>query len=500
MAELDMSPGSPNWWLRRLHSRLVSRRPHVMKLWCYYDGEHPLAFASQKFLNAFGGLFNAYADNWMPLIVGAVGQRCHVEGFRFGSEPDADDAAWEIWQDNNMDAQSELAMYESLITGESYATAWYDEDDDVELTIEPASNAVVELDPKNHRRRLAGLRTYLDEFGYEHAELFLPDMVHLFRSTSASDGITTVLSTDNMWQIDDVVVPDGMMDNPIGKVPMVPLTNNPRLMRHRWLDTTAQSEIACVLAQQDALNVLAADLLVAAERHALPQRWATGLEIKKDPVSNQTVPPFKPEDWLWQADGDSGPTGVQFGQFQAADLSNYVKAIEMAVQHVASQTQTPPHYFYLGGGQPPSGESIRSAEAGLVAKARSKHKHFGEAFEELMRCAFALQKDDRANETSAETIWADPETRTYSELSDALLKQQALNVPDQALWEKAGYSPVEIARFNVWRAQQALLAPPPIPPGVEPRALALAKGLPKISEPPIASTTPGVPPPEPSNP
>lgn len=492
MATDDMAPGQPMWWLRRLNSRIIARRPHVLKLWRYYDGEHPLAFASQKFLNAFGGLFSAYADNWCPLIVGAVGQRLHIEGFRFGSSPAADTDAWTIWQDNNMDAQSELGIYEALITGEAYATAWFDEDGDPELTIEPASNAIVELDPKNHRRRLAGLRTYLDEYGYERAELFLPDQVHMFRSTSTTDpGMYAVLDVNQAWQVDDAITDDGIMANPTGGVPMVPLTNNPRLLRHRWLDTTAQSEIAAVLAQQDALNVLAADLLVAAERHALPQRWATGLEIKRDPQTNQVLPPFKPEDWLWQADGESGPTGVQFGQFQAADLSNYVKAIEMAVQHVASQTQTPPHYFYLGGGQPPSGESIRSAEAGLVAKAHSKMRHFGEAFEELMRIAFALQKDARADETSAETIWRDPETRTYSELSDALLKQQALGVPQPALWEKAGYSPVEIGRFKAMKAQEILLS------GATPAPASMASGRPQGQ---IISTEPATAPPNPEAP
>lgn len=480
-----MTPMAPYWWLRRLHGRIAARRPHVQKLWRYYDGEHPLAFASAKFLNTFGGLFNAYADNWCPLIVEAVGQRLHIEGFRFGTNPAADQTAWDLWQANNMDAKSELGIYEALITGEAYATAWYgDTPDEIELTIEPAANAVVELDPKNPQHRLAGLRTYVGEDGYEHGELFLPDAVFLFRSGSPIGDSMMVIPTDQQWVLDDATYPDGMQPNPTGVVPMVPLTNRPRLLRHRWLDTTAQSEIATVLSQQDALNVLAADMLVAAEKHALPQRWVTGLEIKRDPTTNQVVPPFRDQDTIWQAE-DGTDVGVAFGQFQAADLSNYVKAIDQTVQHLASQTQTPPHYFYLGGGQPPSGESIRSAEAGLVAKARSKMKHFGEAFEELMRIGFALTDDPKAKETRAETIWADPETRTYSELSDALLKQQALNIPDQALWEKAGYSPTEISRFKVMRAEQALFTPPPIPPGVEPAALRPAIGVPKETVPPV---------------
>lgn len=476
-------PGSPEWWLQRLYARLAKRRPHVHKLWRYYDGEHPLAFASAKFLNTFGGLFSAYADNWCPLIVSAVGQRLHIEGFRFGDDPKADDDAWAMWQANNMDAQSELGIIESLVTGEGCATAWLDDDGEVEFTIEPALNAIVELSPRNHQERLAGLRTYIDEYGVERAELFLPDGVWMFRSTTKIGDYDVVLET-SAWEVDSATTPDGFMANPLGEVPMVPLTNNPRLLRHRSLDTTAQSEIASVLAQQDALNVLAADLLVAAERHAMPQRWVTGLEIRRDPTTQQVIPPFKQDDPIWQTE-DGHDAGVTLGQFAAADLSNYVTAINQAVQHLASQTQTPPHYFYLGGGQPPSGESIRAAEAGLVAKSKSKMKHLGEAFEELVRLGFALKDDPRAKVKNAETIWADPETRTYSELSDALLKQQALNVPDEALWEKAGYSPTEIARFKPMRAEQALLQPPPIPQAVEPAALRPAIGLPKETVPPV---------------
>ena len=153
------------------------------------------------------------------------------------------------------------------------------------------------------------------------------------------------------------------------------------------------------------------------------------------------------------------------GQFQVADLGNYTRAIETLVQHVASQTRTPPHYFYLSG-QFPSGEALRSAEAGLVSKARRKQRHFGEAWEEVVRLALRLAGDDRA-EPKIETIWGDPETCTESEHVDALVKLKALNVPDQPLWERAGFSPTEIARFDQLRTFDALLAGAPEPTPAE---------------------------------
>ena len=453
---------TPEQWLKRLYARLVNRRPYIEKLWRYYDGEHPLAFAGPKFKRTFGGLFSAYADNWCPLIAHASGQRLRPVGFRFGDNPNADLDAQAIWQANNMDAQAELAILESIVSGCGYATAWFDDDGDVEITVESALAAVVEHHPKNRRVRLAGLRCYMGEDDREHAELFLPDAVYLFvRQGSGSDILDPV---NTQWSVDTALYPAGYQDNPLGKVPMVPLENNPRLRPHPRYDIAAQSDLANVIAQQDALNVLVADMLVAAENAAMPQRWALGFEIQRD-ANNQPIETFKPNQTVWQ--GEGGPQAQAFGQFATADLSNYVHAIDMAVQHVASQSQVPPHYFFLGGGQPPSGESIRSAEAGLVAKCRSKAVHLGEAFEEMMRICFALRNDPRADVIAAETIWADIETRTEAEHMDAIVKRAAIGVPLRQLWEDSNYTPAQIERFPAMLQEQALLAPqlpaPPVP-------------------------------------
>ena len=50
-------------------------------------------------------------------------------------------------------------------------------------------------------------------------------------------------------------------------------------------------------------------------------------------------------------------------------------------------------------------------------------------------------EDPRGDVDDSETIWADPEYRSESELADALVKRAAIGVPRQQLWEDAGYSP-----------------------------------------------------------
>ena len=129
----------------------------------------------------------------------------------------------------------------------------------------------------------------------------------------------------------------------------------------------------------------------------------------------------------------------------------------MLVQHVASQTRTPPHYFYLSG-QFPSGESLKSAETGLVAKARRKMRPWGESWEEVMRLCYRVQGDRRADFALAETIWASPESVNEAAHIDALVKMVAgLGIPKAATWEPAGFTPQQIARFRPMLAEQAFL-------------------------------------------
>ena len=47
----------------------------------YYDGEHDLAFATEKFQNTFGTLFREFALNLCPVICDAVRDKMRIVGF-----------------------------------------------------------------------------------------------------------------------------------------------------------------------------------------------------------------------------------------------------------------------------------------------------------------------------------------------------------------------------------------------------------------------------------
>lgn len=453
----DYEAGAPRWWLKRLYTELAGRRPAIEKATKYYDGEHNLTFQSKRFVEAFGGLFDAFSDNWCQVVVDAAEERLNVEGFRVGEAAEGDKAAWAIWQANELDSQSQLAHTDALICGESYGVVWFGDGDTPDITVEHPTNCIVEHHPKRRRLRRAGLRVYLDDWGHEHAELFLPDAVWLFRSPSANASNLIVPESVLSWVPDPEAVKhdvrdDGSMDNPLGRVPVVPLPNKPRTLQLSKRGLLVQSEIAPIIPLQDAVNKEIADMLVGSEFFAMPQRWATGFSVDRDPVTNAPKPPSVENGKILVSEKG----GAKLGSFDTGDIGAFVKAVEMLIQHIASISRTPPHYLNASADRL-SGESIKAAETGLVAKVKRKTRHFGEGWEEVMRLAGQVAGEaGLADGTSMETIWADPETRTESEHIDAVIKQKALNIPDVILWEKAGYSPQEIARIKALVASEGL--------------------------------------------
>lgn len=468
MAE-DNPPGSPIWWIRRLHTRMLERRPIIESTAAYYDGAHNLAYAGKKFRETFGTTFKPFADNWTGVVVDACEERLNIVGFRVDDEVKADDDANAIWQENDMDAQAQMGHTDSLVGGASCVTTWIrDEEGTPEITVDSAMNTIVETHPKHRRRRLAALRCWTDPYGYEHAELFLPDEVYLFKSKNKVDSTTGGVDPANcQWEVDEKaegVDLNGAMTNPLGVVPVVELLNRPRLHIAKNVGWIAHSEINAVIPLQDAANKLMADMLTASEAAAFPQRWLVGYEPGEDPKTKAPLEPnFKAgAGMLWWLEDPS----AKFGQFQAADLSNYVQAIGMVVMHIASISATPPHYLNASADRL-SGESIKSAESGLIAKTRRKMVYFGDTWETVMRLAGAISGNQALTQASSmETIWANPETRTEAELADAAVKQLANGVPWQARMEFLGYTPAEIDRMRTMRAEDALdsLLNPPAPP------------------------------------
>lgn len=418
---------TPEQWRDTLLDALARRLSDIQRCDQYYRGEHRMAFTTSQFRQTFGNLFASFADNWCDLIVDASAERLRIEGFRFG-DSSADEAAWEIWQRNALDSESDMAHTDAIKLGCVYALVGPDDGGKALIQVEAADKAIVAVDPAQGKRRLAGLRHWIDEWGVAHAAVYLPDSVTWWRR----DG------DYGQWTMEE-----GSGSNPLGVVPLIPLPNSPTLS-----DRLGRSDIIRVIPLQNAVNKMCGDMIVASEFAAYPQRWATGLDIPLHPETGKpmTANFLGGAERIWSVSNEN----AKFGNFAVSDLGIYVRAIEMLIQHVAAQTRTPPHYLLGAMGSFPSGESLKATETGLVAKVRRKMLSFGEGWEEAMRLAFAVEGDmTKAEEVDAEVIWANPESRIVGETVDAATKLASIGVPRPALWEYIGASPQQIARWKV---------------------------------------------------
>jgi hypothetical protein len=433
-------PEEPEDWIAYLDSKLSNQRGVAQRYANYYDTKNSsLPYAQERFKEAFGDMFQGWTVNFCPLIVDSISERLRVTGFRMDDDPEPNSDAWKIWQENFMDADSNAVHIDALALGSSYVTVWKNPKTGRPLmTPESAMDVYVQYEPGSRRNVSAALKRYRDDWGTEYATLWTPDDVF----TSKANRMTA--SNRLRWE------EAKREDNPLGVVPVVPFMNRTRLRSEPF------SELEPIIPLADAITKISADALVASEYAAHPQKYIAGMEVELDEDGKAKSPFQIAIDRLLLAED---PNTV-FGQFAAADLGNYVKLIDNYIASIAAITRIPFHYFLIGrNGQPPSGDAITSAEAGLVAKAKERHLPFGESWEQTMRLGFKVLGDSRADDFSAEVIWADPEYRSQSAQVDSAVKLAAgLQVPLPQLWEDVGYSPQQIERFDDLRETDRELA------------------------------------------
>lgn len=448
----------------------------------YYRGRLNLMLSSAKWRQEFADRFPGYSANFMALVVDKHRERLAVQGIRYADNVSADADAWAWWQANHLDAESTKLYREALVKGQAYELVWPNADGVPEVSIESPSEVVVETAAGKSWQRLAALKRWVDQDDRRaHAELYLPDGVYKFRSRQRDvDFSSRSWIRFAAWERYEPPGEPWPVPIKIGVVPIVPFVNRPDLVGE------GESDIAAVASNQDAINKFRVDAIVASEFASFRQRWAIGLDVPVDPTTGLPVETFKAAvDRLWVVpppDLEDFPAGttapeVKFGEFDVTPLAPFYESIRGEVQMLGAISRTPYHYLLPQSGQPPSGDSLRAAEAGLVAKVGDSHMTFGEGHEEVFRLNFLWRGDPRGRITDAEVLWRPAETQSEAQHVDALVKLvTSLGMPREAAWEQIpGVTQQTIRRWRRMAAEEDLrasLAPVTAPPTAPPTARA----------------------------
>ncbi|MGJ7877895.1 phage portal protein [Streptomyces rochei] len=450
-----------------MESELMRRRTDIDRNDSYYRGKHPLKFASEEFARFHGSRYRGFADNWVGVVADSPVERLTVTGFQAAGEERADKDLWEVWQVNGLDVDSQLGFLGAVNSARSFALVWGDPDDpDMPVvTFEDASQCIVIYEPGSRRRRRAALKRWQDG-SHDYATLYLPDELWKFRRPLLGQREKSPQESDiddelRRWapRDEEELGEPNPQPNPMGVVPMVELPNKPMLV------ADPISDVSGVIAMQDAINLLWAQMFTASDYASFPQRVVMGAErpmipklnaageiVGKQPVDLEK---FAVERVLWITGKDA-----KIAEWQAANLAAYSQIIEVAVGHLAAQTRTPQHYL-VGKMANLSGDALLAAETGLVKRVEEKQLWFGQALREIARLIFlARGQDDKAAAMRAGAVlWADAESRSYAQLADALLKLKDIGFPFEWLALKYGLTPTEVANVVAMRAKEMELDP-----------------------------------------
>jgi hypothetical protein len=467
--------GSSEWWIERLSKALAMRQRRFDLLEAYYRGTQRLSdLASQAWRESdVSRMFpNFLSANHSKLIVNAAAGRLVVLGFRLGmDEPDADDEAARIWGENEMEAESEKAIIESLVKGECPVLIEPNPRDPATpiITAQQPNNVIVWTPAGDRRIRLAALKTWWDDDARRRLYiLYFPDHIEYWqdRQPNQMDWFMNQLfaTTPAQWERRTPAGKSSWWErNPLGEVPVVLLPNDPRLAG------SPEGEHEAVLSRIDHYNKTLMDMAVTSHELAYPQRYASGVDGPADEVAVDATGTVAPAPRSGVQTGQNRWITVPspdatFGQFAAATLDQYVKALDQIRADIATDSFTPYHFLLnMPTSVPPSGESITAAETALVDKCEGHQRDKGMGWRNAMRLAFLMTGDEERAQAMrhGEVIWGDAERRTESQHVDALSKLAAdpIGVPQQAIWERIPATPHEIRRWRRMKTAETLAAP-----------------------------------------
>ncbi|WP_167441624.1 phage portal protein [Amycolatopsis vastitatis] len=431
---------TPEAWITRVSRQHNAQIPQLELLDSYYEGEQSLSYMHPELLRRLDNRVRQVVVNWPELVVDSLDERLDVTGFRLGGEQEADRELWRIWQANRLGLHSGQAHVDALALGRSFAIVGTNEQDPSTplVTIESPFDVHVDLDPRTREVRAALKRQYAEEgdgdLAEAYATLYLPNETIWYTSDN-SGGNWTETDRD---------------EHGMGVVPVVPLVNRPRIRRRRYaLPRLGRSELASVLPLSDAACKIATDMMVSAEFHAMPRRYALGFDKNDfvDSNGNPLTPWQAVAGVLWASAKSPKEDGVAVGQFPEADLSNFHNTLAALARLVASLSGLPPHFLGYSTENPASADAIRSSESRHIKRAERRQASFGDGWERVAQRILHVRDGRVAEEAQrVETQWMDPATPTFAAQADAVVKLYSADklLPRRAARRALDYSDAQI--------------------------------------------------------
>lgn len=426
--------------------------PELEALDRYYEGTQPLTYMHPEILREVSDRIRPVIINWPQMVVDSVEERLRLEGFKTGDR-ELDGELWRVWLASEMQIGFRMAVVDSMVMRRAYICVGTNEEDPQTPLVTPESPLEVyaDVDPRTRKVRSALRRVNeIDPaggIGRRYATLYLPDQT--------------------IWCVDDGGWVEERRDvHGLGRVPVVPLVNRPRLRsatrapRNQTVERMGRSDLDPIIPLSDAACKLATDMMVAAEFVAIPLRALFGVDNFVDELGNPQTPLQAMLGRLLTIPDEN----VKAYEFAAAQLANFTTALSAMAQTVASVSGLPPHYLGMSSDNPASAEAIAGSEARLATRAERKQDSATVTAVRVARLIRRFQTgswDDDLATMGAD--WRNVRTPTVAAMADAAVKLYTTSpkpiVPLRQTRERLGFEDNEIDLMEVEDDKAAAMDP-----------------------------------------
>jgi hypothetical protein len=450
--------------LARAEHELKKRAPVIEKRERYDRGDQDLPFAPQGVNTEYGELREQSVANYFTIAKSAPVQRLRTDSIRTGKGDDVDKQMWDVFKANKFPSR-QSSIYESmLLHGRGIASCWPNLADRSRPIIRPESllRVHVEMDPDDPYTPLWAAKIFtVNEISPTLSGFVLPSGV-----TTQQKTVGIVYDSTSMVRFERggyagtgewVFTDEGT--HPMRRVPfaLYDYTVNDKGMPWSAMDS--------LIPQQDAINTIRFNTLLAMQFSAFRQRIVVGFDpVMKDRDGNILY--RRNEDNSLVVDGNGNPmpllstpgrVGVDRllafpgGETKVFDLpesnlGNYIEVLESFLVQFFSTGQIPPQYL-LSQMANLSGDALAGAESTLASLVKELQLSGGEGNADLSELAwYAAGNTDAYG--AAEAVWADAEARSFAQIIDAITKLIAQGFPRRSAWEMIpGATPQKVERW-----------------------------------------------------
>lgn len=398
----------------------------------YAEGKQDMPFAPEGVNAEYEALQKQSIANFLDIAMKAPIQRMQVDGFRTGRDGEADLTAWnEIWQPNKLDSRQKIVYQQMYIHGRGIMSVTPVRATPKTPKIRPENSKRVWIEPNPDDpfeglfavKQIAGLEGVMNAYVYTDIE-----WVQFTQAKGDKDWTLALGGRHNL-----------------GGLPFVTYDFNVDT------DGVPHAPIDKLMAQQDAINTIRFNSLLAMQFSAYRQRVFTGFDpVARDSKGN--VITRKNADGTDMLDLNGLPLpvlnspgrigvdralifpGVDTKVFDLpeSNLDNYIKVYDTFLNTFFATSQIPPQYA-LDKMANTSGDAMAGAESTFQSLITDLKMAAGESNESVMRLANRA-RGESAEDVASEVIWASSEVQSFAQIVDGAVKLITSGMSREDAW------------------------------------------------------------------